>query len=272
MDVAIATVIVLLLTGILIGFTSGFLGVGGGFLMVPVQFWLLTTGGVDPTLAIRIAFGTSLAVVVPTALSSSYGHHCRQCVLTRPLFVMLVPCIFGAFLGAAISTHAPGMLMEVAFGLLLLVGSARILVSEVPGTGREHNEAVTTLILWGFVFGGVSGLFGVGGGIVMVPVMVTVMRFTMHEAIGTSTALMLGSSVAGVGSYIINGLSVPDLPAFSLGYVNVLQFLVLASASVPMAQIGVRAAHRLPGKKMRLVFVLLVGITGAYMIFSGLTR
>jgi len=53
--------------------------------------------------------------------------------------------------------------------------------------------------------------------------MVTVMRFTMHEAIGTSTALMLGSSVAGVASYIVSGLEVPDLPAYSLGYyVNLL--------------------------------------------------
>ena len=71
MDPLVFTLLVLLLTGILVGFASGLLGLGGGFLMVPVQFWLLTSLGVDPTLAIRISFGTSLAVVIPTALSSA---------------------------------------------------------------------------------------------------------------------------------------------------------------------------------------------------------
>jgi len=167
MDFISAALLVLLLTGILIGFTSGFLGVGGGFLMVPVQFRLLTMNGVDPTLAIRISFATNLAVVVPTALSSSYGHHCRQCVLTRPLLVMLIPCILGAVAGAAIATNTPGMLMEIAFGGLLIVGSARMLVSAIPGTRQKHEEKYATLILWDFVFGAVLGLFGIGGGIMV---------------------------------------------------------------------------------------------------------
>jgi len=70
-DPFIFSVIVLALTGSVIGFASGLLGLGGGFLMVPVQYWLLSTLGVDPTTATRVSFGTSLAVVIPTALSSA---------------------------------------------------------------------------------------------------------------------------------------------------------------------------------------------------------
>jgi len=99
-----------------------------------------------------------------------------------------------------------------------------------------------------------------------------VMRFSVHEAIGTSTALMLSSSVGGVISYIVNGMGVSGLPQYSLGYVNTVQWAVLAIASVPMAQAGVRAAHFLPGDRMRTVFVVLAGATGLFMLFSGIIR
>ena len=73
MELMAPQIIALLLTGIAVGFASGLLGVGGCFIMVPVQYWALTSIGVDPTIAIRIAFGTNLLVVLPTALS---GGHC----------------------------------------------------------------------------------------------------------------------------------------------------------------------------------------------------
>jgi hypothetical protein len=272
MDPFLFTLLILLLTGILVGFASGLLGLGGGFLMVPVQFWLLTTLGVDPTLAIRISFGTSLAVVIPTALSSAWGHYCRQCVLSRPLFAMIPPCIAGGFIGAAISTHLPGSWMEVFFGIVIIIAAAKIGVGAPLISGRNTPAVlpVSQYVLWGLLFGCVSGLLGIGGGVIMVPIMVSHMRFSMHQAIGTSTALMVGSAVSGVLSYIINGWSIPGLPSGSLGYVNLFQWLPLVAMSIPMAQLGVLAAHRLPQEKIRMIFVAAMVLTGVYMVVSGL--
>jgi uncharacterized membrane protein YfcA len=73
MEIQILYVLVLLGTGALVGFACGMLGVGGGFLMVPVQIWALTSSGIDPTIAVRVAFGTSLAVVLPTAIAGCRG-------------------------------------------------------------------------------------------------------------------------------------------------------------------------------------------------------
>jgi hypothetical protein len=61
-------ILALLVTGVGVGLASGLLGVGGCFIMVPVQFWALKSIGVDPTIAIRVAFGTNLMVVLTTAL------------------------------------------------------------------------------------------------------------------------------------------------------------------------------------------------------------
>jgi hypothetical protein len=108
-------VLVLLATGIVVGFSCGLLGIGGGFLMVPVQIWALTSQGIDPTLATRIAFGTSLAVVLPTALSGCRGHSCRGVVLWRPGIIMGLCGLVGAFLGGSIASHVPGDLLRMAF-------------------------------------------------------------------------------------------------------------------------------------------------------------
>jgi uncharacterized membrane protein YfcA len=97
----------------------------------------------------------------------------------------------------------------------------------------------------------------------MIPVMVLAMRFKMHQAVGTSTALMIFTSIGGILSYIVNGLNVSGLPPYSVGYVNVLQWISLAGTSVPMAQAGVRIAHKLPAKKLKYVFI-------AVMIYMGL--
>ena len=70
-------ILTLIITGTIAGFASGLIGVGGCFIMVPVQYWLLIGDGLDSTLAIRVAFGTGLAVTLPTVTSSAIGHHRR---------------------------------------------------------------------------------------------------------------------------------------------------------------------------------------------------
>ena len=64
----------LALIGIVAGFASGLLGVGGGFLIVPLQYFLLEHVGVDPGLAMLVSLGTSLAIIIPTSCSSAYKH------------------------------------------------------------------------------------------------------------------------------------------------------------------------------------------------------
>lgn len=265
-DPLIVTIVILLITGAVIGFISGFLGVGGGFLMVPVQYWLLTVAGLDSTLAIRVAFATSLAVVIPTALSGAWGHYCRKCILVRPFALMAIPGITGAIAGATLSTHLPGALMKNVFGALIVIVAVSMLFKKDSRDSQPVSGNIWRYIFWGFIFGCVSGLLGIGGGIVMVPVMITVMRFPLIDAIGTSTALMLCFSVGGVITYIVNGLNVPGLPPYSLGYVNILQAFILAAASVPMAQAGVRAVHRIPAERVRTIFFIVMAAVGIHMI------
>jgi uncharacterized membrane protein YfcA len=263
MEIGSIQIIALLITGVGVGFASGLLGVGGCFIMVPVQFWALTSIGVDPTIAIRIAFGTNLAVVFPTAISGAIGHSRRKAVLWKAGVVLGLAGLVGAFFGGYFAAHIPGNILKIGFGLAILAGGIRMLTAKPPKVEKEPIDNVLIYILWGFPLGIVSGIIGIGGGVLMVPVMVLAMRFKMHQAVGTSTALMIFTSIGGILSYTINGLNVSGLPPYSVGYVNFLQWILLAGTSVSMAQVGVRVAHKLPAKQLKYVFI-------AVMIYMGL--
>ena len=165
--------------------------------------------------------------------------------------------------GGYFAAHIPGNILKIAFGVAILAGGVRMLTAKPPRVEKEPVDNIPIYILWGFPLGIVSGVIGIGGGVLMVPVMVLALRFKIHQAVGTSSALMIFTSIGGIVSYIVNGLHVAGLPPYSLGYVNILQWVLLAVTSVIMAQAGVKAAHRLPAKQLKYVFIVV-------MIYMGL--
>lgn len=265
MEMHAAQIIALLATGIGVGFASGLLGVGGCFIMVPVQFWALKSIGVDPTIAIRIAFGTNLLVVLPTAFSGAMTHHRKRAVLWKAGVTFGVSGAIGAFFGAFIASHLPGKVLTVAFGIAVILGGIRMLTAKPPQMTEEPSDSVTAFILWGVPLGIVSGVIGIGGGVLMIPIMVYFLKFKMHQAVGTSTALMIFTAVGGALSFLINGLGVRGLPPYSTGYLNWLQWIFLAGCSIPMAIVGAKTAHLLPAKQLKYIFIAVMFYMGLKM-------
>jgi len=265
----------LMIAGAGAGFASGMLGVGGCFIMVPVQFWVLTSMGVEPTLATRISFGTALAVALPTAINAACGHRRRGVVDSRAALLLGASGLVGAFFGGMVAAHAPGTLLRIVFGLVIIAAALRMAVGSDPeavgcigggcpdGGGVENGFGLAArsdscYLLLGLPLGLLCGLIGIGGGVIMVPVLSMAMGFGMHRAVGTSTAAIILTSSGGVLSYIFNGLGVSGLPAHSIGYVNLLQVALLAGTSMPAAWVGVRVAHLLPADRLRTIFILLM--------------
>jgi len=253
--------IILLVTGLFVGFLSGLLGVGGGFIMVPVQFFLLTSLGVDPTIAIRVAFGTSLAVILPTALSGAIGHSRRGYVMYRPALLMGIAGFTGAVTGAIISSHAPETILRFLFGFLA-IGAALWMLTSNPSSDKLKTEKSEikfySYIFWGFLAGISSGLLGIGGGILIVPILIILMGFGAHKAVGTSSAVIIFTAVGGILTYIFTGMNTPGLPQYSIGYINMVQFLALSITSIPTAQLGVRASHKIPEKELKYIYTALM--------------
>jgi len=256
MEMHTAQIIALLITGLGVGFASGLLGVGGCFIMIPV----------DPTIAIRIAFGTNLLVVLPTAFSGAMTHHKKGAVLWKAGVTLGITGAIGAFFGAFIASHLPGRVLTIAFGIAVILGALRMLTAKPPKINEEPSESVAAFILWGIPLGVVSGIVGIGGGVLMIPIMVFFLKFKMHQAVGTSTALMIFTAIGGSLSFLINGLGVQGLPPYSTGYINWLQWILLAACSIPLAVVGAKTAHILPAKQLKYLFIAVMFYMGLKMI------
>jgi hypothetical protein len=268
MDPALQYVI-LIFTGILSGTASGLFGVGGGFLLTPVQFLLNTANGMDSTLATRLAFGTSLAVMIPTMISGASAHHKRAAVNWQAAVLMGCAAALGGFAGGTLATHLPGIILRTFFAILLIVTAIRMVWHLRSCQVCEPHGSFEVYIILGFFIGIVSGIAGIGGGVLLVPVLVIFLGYPMHSAVGTSLACLIFSSTGAAAAYIANGIGVAGLPVYSLGYVNLATFAVLAVTTIPLARFGVRCAHGCSGRSLQILFAGILILMGGIMLVGG---
>ncbi|MDD1758649.1 MAG: sulfite exporter TauE/SafE family protein, partial [Methanotrichaceae archaeon] len=164
-------------------------------------------------------------------------------------------------------------LLKLIFGIIVLLGAFGMIFAEKIKPGEKSNDSLFFYIILGFMIGISSGVSGIGGGIILVPTMFGFMGFSILEAIGTSALVIAMNSIGGILSYALNGLDVSGLPPYSIGYINLLIFALLAGTSVLAAQLGVRFAHKLPDEKLRIILIALmiyIGLkmTGAFEWFG----
>jgi hypothetical protein len=195
---------------------------------------------------------------LPTAFSGALAHHRKGAVVWKAGAILGITGATASFLGAYVASNLSERVLTTAFGCVSIVLAVRMLTSGAPLSGQARAEGVSRYVLWGVLFGLVSGIIGVGGGGLMIPVLVSFLGFSLHEAVGTSAALMIFTALGGSVSYLINGLGVRGLPPYSTGYLNWLQFALLAGTSIPMAVLGARVAHLLSSNKLRMIFALVL--------------
>jgi uncharacterized membrane protein YfcA len=262
----VAHIIILLVTGVVVGFAGSLLGLGGAFIMTPVQYMVYTSLGMPTDLAIKIAFGTNLLVILPTAISGVWRHHKQGAVLWKAALVMGSCSIVGSFVGATLATHLPGQALKVTFGIIVIISAIRMITAKLPEIDEAPKSNPWLLIAWALPMGVITGLLGIGGGILAIPIMTLALRFRIHNAVATSLAMMIFTSIGGVIGYIVNGIGVAGLPPYSLGYVNIPAWFLLSVTSIGMAQVGAIVAHRTQARYLTYIFVLITFYLGLRMI------
>jgi uncharacterized protein len=265
-DISVADIIILLATGIAAGFASGLLGLGGAFIMSPLQYIVYLRMGLTPDVAIKTAFGTSLLVVMTTALSGAWRHHRQGAVNWRLAFIMGGSGLIFGLIGATLTSYIPGNTLKITFGVIAIASCIRMLMAAKEQEGAEPVNKPLIWALWAVPIGLLSGILGVGGGVLMIPVMVIALKFKMHQAIANSLAVMIVTSIGGITGYIINGIGVADRLAYSLGYINLPSWVMLAIPAALMAQVGAFVAHRVSRKILVYFFIVLQLYIGLRMI------
>lgn len=230
--------------GLVAGVLSGLFGVGGGIVMTPGIQVLLGTAPI-------VALATPLPVILPTALAGALRYRQEGEVDVRAAGWMIAAGIPAAIVGAALTEVIPTHLLLVVTALLLGWQSVGI----IRGRGRgpvaaaPRAETPSVFLAIGAIAGAVSGLLGVGGGLVMVPLLAGWLRMPLKRALGTSLAAIVGMVVPGT---IVHAL---------LGNIDWPIFVVVTLGAVPGARLGARIALGTQERTLRLLvggFLLLV--------------
>jgi uncharacterized membrane protein YfcA len=255
----------MLLTGAAGGVIAGMLGVGGGIVIVPVLDLVLSALGVEADVRMHVTVATSLATIIPTAISSSRAHEAKGAVDHAQLRRWGVAIFLGAIAGVILASRVSGDVLSAVFGGVALLVAIKMLL---PLEGKHIAEAIpggAAGQVIPFSIGGISSMMGIGGGTLSVPVM-TLFNFPIHRAVGTAALFGLLISAPATVAFIVAGWNVEGLPPGSLGYVNLIGFAIIAPVSYLTAPWGARIAHALSKRKLSLMFGLFLTVVAVRML------
>ncbi|MCK4503451.1 MAG: sulfite exporter TauE/SafE family protein [Desulfuromonadales bacterium] len=270
MDLLAPQIIILTaVMGSFAGFLAGLLGIGGGVILVPLFLWLFALAGFPADLIVHTAFGTSLAIILPTAVSSTLGHRKRGNVDWHMVAFLAIGGLLGSLLGSSLASIIAGETLKICFGLMQILVSLKLLFYHPPISSADKLQAKKlALVLVGFAGGMFSAFFGVGGGVIAVPLMLILLRLPIHLAVGNSSALIVVSSLSAVSCYIWYGLQQSVIAPFSFGYVNILVTLLVAPLTMIFARVGVSFASRTSQAKLVKIFAVLLLFIGIKILFK----
>lgn len=239
----------LLAIGAVGGLLSGLFGVGGGILMVPLLLWL---GGLDQ----RRAATTSLAAIVPTSLVGALSYLARGEVDLLVAALVAAGGVAGSWAGSWLLRRTPLRVLRWGFVGLLVLVAARLLVEADPAAaGAPHvtPASAAALVAVGLVTGVTAGLFGIGGGVVVVPALMLLVGVGPLLAKGTSLVVMLPTAASG---------TIANVRAKA---VDLRAGLVVGAAASAASFAGVALAFRLPDRVATVLFGALVLVTAVQL-------
>ena len=255
--------ILLVAAGGLAGLLAGVFGIGGGAILVPVLYECFRLVGVPLEVRMPLCIGTSLAIIIPTSISSWRAHRARGSVDMDILRRWIVPVVIGVVLGALIARIAPERFFKIVFVIISGTASLRLLLSrETWKLGDEMPQGIG-MKLYGVFIGLISTLMGVGGGLFSNLVMTFYGR-PIHQAVGTSSGLAVLISIPGALGYIYAGWPAaaryPEVaalqPPLTLGYVSLIGAALMIPAGMLFAPLGVKLAHKMTKRHLEIAFGL----------------
>jgi len=250
--------------GALVGFAAGLLGIGGGVVMVPLLVLVFTAHEVPAEHVLHLALGTALAAMVFTSISSMRAHHAHGAVEWKIARAMSPGMLVGSFGAALLAGLIPTRPLAVVFTAFVFYAATSILLDLKPSTTREL-PGPAGIFSAGAVIGAISSLLAAGGAFMTIPFLAWC-GVPLRRAIGTAAANGLPIAIAGTAGYLVQGWRITNLPSSSLGYVYLPALALVVTTSMLAAPLGARLAHRLPVKRLRMIFALLLYVFALRML------
>src|SRR4029079_8042215 len=267
--------LMLVVVGGLSGFFAGIFGIGGGAILVPVFYECFRLAGVPLEVRMPLCIGPSLAIIIPTSISSFRAHYARGAVDMGILKLWWLPIVIGVAAGSVTARYAPERLFQIVVVCVAWCAAAPLLLARDGWKFGDDVPKGPLMRLYGFFIGLLSTLMGVGGGL-FANLLMTFYGRPIHQAVATSSALAVLISIPGALGYVYAGWPAaaryPDVAAlqlpFAIGYVSLIGALLVMPTSLLVAPLGVRAAHAMSKRMLEISFGSYLLIVGSRFVIS----
>jgi uncharacterized membrane protein YfcA len=268
--------IVLVIVGIFASSLGSLIGMGGGIIVVPTLLYLSTLATFSH-LTPQVVVGTSLFTMIFTGLSSTLAYMKRKTVDYKSGLIFLIGSGPGSILGAWVTEKLDLHSFNIYFGLFILFVSVVMVVRDklkplpykkekgIVRSFTDNSEKTfeygfnpVLAVIISFIVGFLSGIFGIGGGSLMVPTMILLFFFPPHVATATSMFMILPTSILSSITHI------------ALGNVNWLYALALVPGAWIGAKIGVYLNSKLKSKTIVLIIRIILVVVGVRLIYQGI--
>jgi uncharacterized protein len=271
--------ILLVAVGALSGFLAGVFGIGGGAILVPVFYECFGLAGVPLEIRMPLCVGTSLAIIIPTSISSYRAHHARGAIDKDILRAWWLPILMGVLAGSVIARYAPERLFKIVFVMVAYFAAVRLLAARESWKFGDDLPKGPLMRIFGLGVGLLATLMGVGGGL-FANLLMTFYGRPIHQGVATSSAIAVLISIPGAIGYVYAGWPAaahyPDVAALqfplALGYVSLIGAVLVMPMSLLTAPLGVRVAHAMSKKTLERsygTYMLIVGTRFAISLWNG---
>ncbi len=259
---------ILLFMGALgIGFASAIGGIGGGSLMVPYMVLILKYN-------VRTAIASSLMTIIATSCSASSIYFEKKLVNIDIALILIPTTVLGAIIGSYTNLSLPQSIVKKMLGLVLIIIAFMILIkpllfreATIKGTAnyKYFDESLGKYIVYGarnrtlaailaIISGVMSGMFGIGGGVIMVPIMALIMGIPIKVAVATSSFIIGLNAATGSITYLAKGIT----------HLEVVTALILGI--IPGAILGAKTMSKLKPRAVQIAFSIIIAYSGIKLI------
>jgi uncharacterized membrane protein YfcA len=254
--------------GIVTGLLAGLFGIGGGAVIVPVLYEAFRIAGVPEEVRMQLCVGTSLAIIVPTAVRSYLAHRARGLVIPEVMRLWAVPSVIGVAIGSAAAVVAPPELFKAAFVAIVSLIATKLVLGRESWVFGEALPGRAAMAGYGFLVGLGSSLVGISGGS-LVTAILTLYRKPIHSAVATASGIGVPITIAGTLGYALAGLPYQsELPPLSVGFVSVIGLAMIAPISSYVAPLGARLAHAASKRTLEIGFGIFLVLAAARFLVS----
>ena len=270
--------IILLIIGLAAGTIGALMGLGGGIIVVPALLYFSTYTDLLGDVTPQVAVGTSLLIMIFTGLSSTLSYMKHKTVDYKSGLIFFIGSGPGGIAGAYVNKALDVTSFNIYFGIFIIIISIVLMIrgklkpvtlsvnggikrtfTDLQGETFQYGYQPLIAIIISFIVGFCSGIFGIGGGSLMVPAMILIFLFPPHVAIATSMFMIFLSAF------------VSSITHISLGNVNWMFALALVPGAWVGAKLGAYINQKLGSATLVLLLRLFLVFIGIRLIYQGVT-